>query len=140
YRIHRTAYMQLRKIAIEKLVRYYYAPISWVEIIGKVYREANKLNINISKLIDAASDSIFKSGFYEYIQPSEKAIKLAFKLRAVGHKDIIDNLLYAIAITNDMIFLTMDEKFKRFLSEHKYDIKNLMDHTQLINLVRGKGR
>ena len=42
-------------------------------------------------------------------------MKLAFKLRILGYKDIIDNLLYATSVVNDMIFLTMVEDLKNFL-------------------------
>jgi len=69
---------------------------------------------------------------YKWINPSLDTIKLASKLRLAGHKDVIDNLLYATSITRSMIFLTMDKALKGFLIKHGLNTESLMDHRQLL--------
>ena len=83
-------------------------------------------------MINIAIRSLLESGVYEWVNPTPDAIKLAFKLRLAGHKDVIDNLLYATSITKNMIFLTMDDALKDFLIKHGFSVKNLMDHEQLL--------
>jgi PIN domain nuclease of toxin-antitoxin system len=36
----------------------------------------------------------------------------------MGHRDLIDNLLYSIAASQDIKFLTIDEKLKNFIKKH----------------------
>jgi len=35
----------------------------------------------------------------------------------LGHEDMIDNLLYGVALENNAFFLTIDEEFKNFIRE-----------------------
>jgi len=122
----------LREAWSKGLVRFYCLSVVWVEVVGKVCREARKSGVEISDVIDTAIRSLLESGVYEWINPTPDAIKLAFKLRLAGHKDVIDNLLYATSITRNMIFLTMDETLKDFLVKHGFSVENLMDHEQLL--------
>ncbi|RLE87432.1 MAG: hypothetical protein DRJ49_06445 [Thermoprotei archaeon] len=62
--------------------------------------------------MDIAIKSLLKSEFYRWIKPTYAAVKLTFKLRKLGHRDNIDNLLYATSIVNEMVFLTMDKDLK----------------------------
>ena len=125
----------LRGAWSRRLVRFYCLSVVWVEVIGKVCREARRSGVEISDVIDTAIMSLLKSGVYEWISPTPEAIRLAFKLRLAGHKDIIDNLLYATSITRDMVFLTMDEALKQFLIEHGFSVESLLDHEQLLRKI-----
>jgi len=49
--------------------------------------------IELDEIIESAVKSLLKSGFCEWISPSSEAVELAFKLRRLGHKDNIENLL-----------------------------------------------
>jgi len=122
----------LREAWSKGLVRFYCLSVVWIEVIGKVCREARKSGLEISNVINIAIKSLLESGVYEWIDPTPDAIKLAFKLRLAGHKDVIDNLLYATSITKNMIFLTMDDALKDFLVKHGFSVENLMDHEQLL--------
>jgi len=122
----------LREICIMGKVKFYCSPVIWIEVLGKLYRESIRKGINIENIINKATKSLLESNFYTWIQPSPQAIELAFKLRSLGHKDNIDNLLYAISITNNMIFLTMDTELKNFLQEHNIETKNIIDHHILL--------
>ena len=124
---------QLRQARINGKVRFYCLSVVWVEVLGKVYRESKRLKVDIEDIVKIAVTSLLESGFYEWIHPSSDTIRLAFKLRMLGHKDNIDNLLYATSLTNNMIFLTMDDDLKEFLLEHGYETNNLMNHRSLLN-------
>jgi hypothetical protein len=50
----------------------------------------------------------------------DKAVDLALSFYLMGHRDLVDNLLYGIAASQNMKFLTMDEALKRFVKEHGY--------------------
>jgi len=125
--------LQLRQARVAGKIKFYCLSAVWVEVLGKVYRESKRLKVNIKDVVEIATMSLLESGFYEWIQPSSNAIKLAFELRMLGHKDNIDNLLYATSITNGMIFLTMDDELKEFLFKHGYETNNLMNHISLLN-------
>jgi len=122
----------LKEVWSKRLVRFYCLSVVWIEVIGKVCREARRIGIEVGDVINVAIRSLLESGMYEWIDLTPNAIKLAFKLRLANHKDIIDNLLYATSITKNLVFLTMDEAFKDFLAKHGFEIKNLMDHEQLL--------
>ena len=126
----------LRDAALNGKVEYYCSTVIWIEVIGKVSREGIRIGINLDDILDIALKSLFKSGFYRWIQPNDEALKIAFKLRLEGHKDNIDNLLYATSITNNMVFLTMDEDLKEFLLKQGYKIDNLMNHIRLLEILK----
>ena len=122
----------LRKAKIEGKVKFYCSPFSWIEIISKVCREIEHAKIELDEIIESAVKSLLKSGFYEWISPSSEAVELAFKLRRLGHKDNIDNLLYATSIKENLILLTMDKDLKRFLSRNGLKTKNILSHNELL--------
>ncbi|MDA4123280.1 MAG: hypothetical protein OK456_08895 [Thaumarchaeota archaeon] len=91
--------------------------VSFVEILGLLGK---------SKKIDDAAvgmgiKSLFASGTYKWVAPSSSAIHLALELRSKGHKDNIDNILYATAADSGMLFLSLDKELKSFLQENGYD-------------------
>ncbi len=46
-----------------------------------------------------------------------KAVEQAVKMYMLGHKDMVDNLLYSTALVNSLTLLTVDEKLVRFVEE-----------------------
>ena len=122
----------LREAWSKGLVRFHCLSVVWIEVIGKVCREARKSGVEISDVVDTAISSLLDSGVYNWISPTSDATKLAFKLHLAGHKDIIDNLLYATSITRSMIFLTMDKALKGFPIKHGLNTESLMGHRQLL--------
>ena len=113
-------------------MRFYCLSVVWIEVIGKVCREARRSGVEVSDVVNTAIRSLLESGVYEWIDPTPDTIKLAFKLRLAGHRDVIDSLLYATSITRSMIFLTMDEALRDFLVKHGFGVENLMNHEQLL--------
>jgi len=50
----------------------------------------------------------------------DRAMELALSLYALGHRDLMDDLLYGIAVSRGMKFLAIDEALKKFVREHGY--------------------
>ncbi|RLG46840.1 MAG: hypothetical protein DRO06_03785 [Thermoproteota archaeon] len=117
------------------LVSFYCLSVSWVEVIGSVCREADRLGVRLDRLIEVAVRSLLESGMYTWVDPTPEAVELAFELRLAGHRDVIDNLLYATSVARGMIFLTMDETLRGFLSDRGFRVDNLMDHGDLLEML-----
>jgi len=130
----------LREAWLKGLVRFYCLSITWIEVLGKVCREALRAGIMPNSVIHIAIRSLFESGTYEWISLTSDAIQLALKLCLAGHRDLVDNLLYATSITRGMILLTMDETLRTFLNKHGFKTENLMDHKQLLKKLRFSSR
>jgi hypothetical protein len=103
---------------ISKKVQFHCSYVSFVEILGLVGKESRKVD---ARVVSAGIDSLLGSGLYRWTNPSPGAIRLALELRTKGHKDNIDNILYATAADSRMLFLSLDEELKRFLADNEYD-------------------
>jgi PIN domain nuclease of toxin-antitoxin system len=114
--------------AASKKARLHCSYVSFVEILGLVGKESTKVD---AKAVSAGMNSLLGSGLYEWTNPSPGAIRLALELRTKGHKDNIDNILYATAADSNMLFLTLDEELRRFLTRHGYDTGLLVNAGEL---------
>jgi PIN domain nuclease of toxin-antitoxin system len=91
---------------------------SFVEIFGLLGRRFRSVD---NSAVATGIKSLIESGIYRWVNPSSRALQLAFELRRMGHKDNIDNMLYSIAVDSQMLFLSLDQQLKRFLQKHGYD-------------------
>lgn len=126
---------QLREAGVKGRVKFHCLSVVWVEVIGKICREKERLREDIDKVVDLAVKSLLESGFYKWLTPTSDAVKLAFKLRILGHRDNIDNLLYSTSTENNMLLLTMDEDFKKFLLKNNFKVGNLVNHETLLKTL-----
>jgi hypothetical protein len=55
---------------------------------------------------------------YHEIETTAKAYEIAIDLYSLGHVDMIDNLLYSIAVLSNLYFLTLDSPFVDFLRKN----------------------
>ncbi len=104
--------------AASKKTKFHCSYVSFVEILGLVGKESRKVD---DKTVRAGINSLLGSGLYEWSNPSPGAVQLALELRTKGHKDNIDNILFATASSSKMLFLSLDEELKRFLAKNGYD-------------------
>ncbi len=65
--------------------------------------------------------SITKSQAYERVIMSHEDYLTALEFFQEGHTDMIDNLLYAVALRNQFQFLTIDNELSRFITEKKIE-------------------
>ncbi len=129
------ALSKLRELGLSEEVRYYCSPVVWIELIGKIAREAEARGEDLEDLVEESARSILESGFYHWIHPSKEAVKLAYRMKKLGHRDVIDNLLYSIAFTEGKMFLSMDSAFRKFLEEKGLETDILISHEDLFKLM-----
>ncbi len=129
------ALSKLRELGLSEEVKYYCSPVVWVELIGKIAREAEARGEDLEDLVEESARSILESGFYRWIHPSKEAVKLAYRMKKLGHRDVIDDLLYSIAFTEGKMFLSMDPAFRKFLEENGLETDILISHEDLFKLV-----
>jgi PIN domain nuclease of toxin-antitoxin system len=104
--------------AASKRARLRCSYVSFVEILGLVGKVSRKAD---AKAVSAGLDSLLASGLYEWTNPTLGAVRLALELRTKGHKDNIDNILYATAAESKMLFLSLDDELREFLIKNGYD-------------------
>jgi predicted nucleic acid-binding protein len=63
--------------------------------------------------------SIIESGRYERVEEDSEIFSEAFRLYGLGHKDMMDNILYASAIRLGLILLTLDDELRKFVLEKR---------------------
>jgi len=128
--------LKIRELVLKAKIKLYCLSIIWIELIGKIYKASleHRVRLSNSELMYRIK-SLFNPKYYKWINPSPKSILIAYKLRVMGHKDLIDNLLYATSITRKMYLMTMDKEFKRFLESRKISTENVIDHKELSNLI-----
>jgi predicted nucleic acid-binding protein len=109
---------------IEKLKEYevYYSELSILEALWKITKKIRELSSgqnynNKNIIVEAVINGVklIKRDLNK-AEITEKSVKEAIKLYILGHRDLIDNILYGITATQeDMKFLTIDESLKAFI-------------------------
>jgi predicted nucleic acid-binding protein len=108
---------------IEKLRDYevYYSELSILEALWKITKKIRELssgqNYNRNDIVEIVVNGIRAiRRDLNRAEITEDVVKEAIKLYMLGHRDLIDNILYGIAATReDMKFLTIDESLKAFI-------------------------
>jgi len=68
---------------------------------------------------------------YKLVNPPPEAYVKAYELYHHGHKDYIDDLLYATSRELDIPLLTIDRPFIRFLRERGFPVDNVMTSNEI---------
>ena len=126
-----TDLLELRRHVLQGNLQLYCLTTIWSELLGKVHREAAKHGIPLTQ-IKTSIKALFNPKIYKWIKTRPKTIQLAYKIRSLGHKDDIGNLLYAAAQTRGCFLLSMDIALKQFLQAKNLDTSNIKDHRQLL--------
>ena len=58
--------------------------------------------------------SVMESGRYRQTEEDSEVFNEALRLYMLGHKDMVDNILYTTSIKFDLKFLTVDSELKEF--------------------------
>ncbi len=113
---------------------FYYTDIVWIEILPKVIKEYRKLGLRIS--VEKIGEVVLSlKATFRRANVGSKALEKALELKLLGHRDMIDNLLYGIAWENNLYLLTLDSSFKSFLKENGQRYEFLIHHNQLEKLI-----
>lgn len=103
-----------------------YLEASILEIMWKVLKTVPPQEI--SRVIDGLK-AIFET--YTSISPPAEAYADAYQLYHEGHRDFIDNLIYATSRRVNVNLLTLDLKFVKFLREKGYPAENILTPADL---------
>jgi len=114
----------------------YPAPLL-VELVAKAAREASKRKLKSlpEEAIEGLRALLAGSGVVVEL-PDPNGLVLAAELWIKGHRDIMDNMAYAHAVKTQAYFMTLDEAFRRFLSENGYALDIVITHRNLKNVTR----
>jgi len=115
-------------------VEYYCLNQSLVEVLGKVARSLVG-EPRVLGIVELGLRSLLESGTYKWINPTVQAFLKALELRAKGHRDMIDNMLYATALTNNMYFLSKDDALLRFLKANNYATNFIVQIKELVKIL-----
>lgn len=105
---------------LEKLARIkhdiYFSPFSILETLWVAARLSKSVDLN-SESLKLGLRSIMKSGRYKKTEEDPEIFNEALRLHVMGHKDMIDNILYATSTRLDLKLLTLDKELKQFIHE-----------------------
>ena len=102
--------------AFHKLGPYelYYNDISILEALWKIVKVVRGSEEEFSRIregIIAIRETL------NYVPLDEKAVENAMRMYKLGHRDMIDNLLYSIAMSKGLRLLTVDEDLVSFVEK-----------------------
>ncbi|MEM2214673.1 MAG: PIN domain-containing protein [Candidatus Nezhaarchaeales archaeon] len=115
--------MEVREV-ISKL-RHYEVHYSDVSIIEALWKISKIIKTEEEMSVVAYGIDLIK-GTFSKVDLNGEAVKVALKLYRMGHKDLVDNLLYGLSAANDMHFLTLDAKLREYVE--KNNLKNTIVH------------
>lgn len=71
-----------------------------------------------------------ESRIYTRTSEDSQVFNEAFDLYSLGHRDMIDNILYATSLRHGLRFLTVDRELREFVTEKRLE-NTLMHPDQL---------
>ncbi len=111
--------------AFHKLSSYklYYSDLSLLEALWKIVKVNRGTKEELAR-IEEGVRAIRETMNYAPID--EGAVKIAAHMYRLGHRDLIDDLLYAIALSSNLRLLTVDEELARFVRKHGLSVDAIM--------------
>lgn len=94
----------------------YYSHFSILESLWIVARLATSATFD-GESFSLGLRSIIEGGRYMKVEEDSKTFNDALKLYMLGHKDMMDNILYASSTSLNLKLLTLDNKLKEFIRE-----------------------
>ncbi len=117
-------------IPLFRILTIYYMEVSLLEAAWKYVKLGADLKI-FKQGLEAIRET------YKLIIPDSEAFSMAMELHSLGHKDLIDNLLYSASRGSGIRFLTIDRDFISFLKEREWPADNIITPRDLKNFLRG---
>jgi len=108
----------------EKLMDYtlFYNEISILEALWKIVKI--KLRDDEIKRVLEGINSIRRT--MDNIPLDDDTVGNAINMYKLGHRDIVDNLLYSAAVSRDLKFLTVDRELIEFINRHRLPNKYII--------------
>ena len=120
----------------EKLrdVRLFYSELSILEALWKISKIVAGLPAEERReaveRVAAGLHSI--RAYMERVEVVPETVRLALDMYARGHRDMIDNLLYASAVSHEVALLTVDEKLVSFVERSGLLRRNIVLPEELL--------
>ena len=76
--------------------------------------------------------SVIEGGIYAKAEADSKTFNDSFKLYMLGHKDMVDNILYSTSTNLGLKFLTLDKELKEFV--HRRGLEDTFMSTDQLTL------
>ncbi len=92
----------------------YYSDVSILEAlwkIAKMVRGKEEL-----KIVSEGANAVRRA--FRHVGIDESAITIALEMYILGHRDMVDNMLYGISVSQGIRLLTVDESLEKFIEEH----------------------
>jgi PIN domain nuclease of toxin-antitoxin system len=96
----------------------YYSHFSILESLWVAARLSTGATFN-AESFNLGLRSIIEGDRYMKVEEDSKTFYDALKLYMLGHKDMIDNILYANSIRLNIKLLTLDNKLKEFIQQSR---------------------
>jgi len=109
----------LSKLNSER-IKPFYSDLSLLESSWMAIKQIKKGNYQ-DAIFRKGLLSITKTGYYEVVSADANDYLVALSFYQNGHLDMIDNLLYATALSYRCHFLTIDDQLRRFIKDKKYE-------------------
>ncbi|MBS7612312.1 PIN domain-containing protein [Candidatus Bathyarchaeota archaeon] len=106
--------LECLKRLVEEEVELYYSKFSILESLWIAIRLAKDRNLDMERFNEGLR-SIVNGGRYMRVEESSEVFNEALRLYMLGHKDMIDNILYATSSSLDFRLLTLDGELKEFI-------------------------
>ncbi|MGB9894524.1 MAG: PIN domain-containing protein [Thermoproteota archaeon] len=107
----------LRKLD-EVKAELYYSRFSILESLWIVAKLAKNNTFDADRFSQGLR-SILEGGRYKGIEENSKVFEEAIRLRIIGHRDMIDNVLYSTSLHFNLKLLTLDDELKEFVRKNK---------------------
>ena len=91
----------------------YYSRFSVLESLWVATRISNA--VSDAETVQLGLRSIIEGHRYKRVEEDSEIFKEAFRLYRLGHKDMIDNILYASALSLGLLLWTFDDQLKKFV-------------------------
>ncbi len=93
---------------------YYYNDISILEALWKIVKVIKGLSGEISRIVEGI---IAVKETMKYAPIRGEMVKNAIRMYSLGHRDMVDNPLFSIAVSEKLRFLSVDENLVEFAEE-----------------------
>lgn len=93
----------------------YYSELSLLEALWKIVKV-----VSFDRIGTVLEGLALLRRDLRLVQVDEKAVRIALELYRLGHRDLIDNLLYGISLSQNLRFLTIDRELIDFVKSHGY--------------------
>lgn len=109
------ALISLKRLA-ETRAEIYYSQFSILEALW-IAAKLNKNSALDTERFKQGLRSILESNRYREAPVKAEVYSKALELRIMGHKDMIDNILYATTLVFNLKLLTLDTELKKFIHD-----------------------